>query len=399
MKSSFATIPLFLVCSVITGVSICRAAELSGYLSIEGSYFLKEPIFENQDRNDVSLALQAEMYHEIEDGSSITFVPFGRIDSADDKRTHFDIRELNYLWLSDRYALRLGIGKVFWGATEFVHLVDIINQTDLVEDIDEEEKLGQPMIYFSALEDWGTIDFFLMPYFRERTFPGKEGRLRTRLVVDTDNERYESGSESRHIDLAIRYSRTIGDADFGIYHFKGTGREPTLLLGADSSGNPVLIPFYEQIDQTGLDLQLVAGEWLWKLEALNRTGQGKGYYAAVGGFEYTFHGIAESRINLGLVVEYAYDDRLDEATTVYQNDAMIGLRLVLNDAADTEFLGAFLKDLDNSSGIINIQASRRFGSDFKVNLEAWAFTRPEPNDPLYAFRDDDFAKLEVAWYY
>ena len=47
--------------------------------------------------------------------------------------------------------LLVGAAKVFWGTAESRHLVDIINQTDAVEDIDEEDKLGQPMVkVFSA---------------------------------------------------------------------------------------------------------------------------------------------------------------------------------------------------------------------------------------------------------
>ena len=69
---------------------------------------------------------------------------------------------------------------MFWGVTELRHLVDIINQTDLVENLDGEQKLGQPMVQLTLLKDWGTLDFFAMPYFRERTFTGPDGRPRPR---------------------------------------------------------------------------------------------------------------------------------------------------------------------------------------------------------------------------
>ena len=44
-------------------------------------------------------------------------------------------------WLCDTYAgkLKCICGKVFWGVNESNHLVDIINQTDLVENSDTEE--------------------------------------------------------------------------------------------------------------------------------------------------------------------------------------------------------------------------------------------------------------------
>ena len=57
---------------------------------------------------------------------------------------------------------RVGVGKVFWGVTESQHLVDIINQTDLVENIDTEDKLGQPMLETTWLQNWGatTVLYF-----------------------------------------------------------------------------------------------------------------------------------------------------------------------------------------------------------------------------------------------
>ena len=35
-----------------------------------------------------------------------------------------------------------------------------------------------------------------------------------------------------------------------------------------------ITPVYEQIKQTSIDLQAIIGSWLWKLEAINRSGQG-----------------------------------------------------------------------------------------------------------------------------
>ncbi len=384
---------------VMTNPSVAFAHELSGYVAVEGRWFFNNALFTDQKRDNASFSLQPEYYHEWESGSSFIFVPFTRVDSADSERTHFDIRELNYLYLGDNWELRVGVGKVFWGTTEFVRLVDIINQTDLVESIDGEDKLGQPMIHLSLPRDWGVVDLFVLPYFRKRTVPGKKGRLRSAVLVDTDQAKYENADKEWHTDFAVRYSHTIGDWDFGIYHFNGTGREPTLLSGLDGNGNPVFIPYYEQINQTGLDLQLVAGEWLWKLEALYRTGQGDNFFASVGGFEYTFVGISETRMDLGIIGEWAYDDRGDDATTAFQNDAMFGLRLAVNDAASTELLAGASFDLNTSSRALSLEASRRFGDNWKATLEAQGFFNLPESDLFFSLRDDAFLLLELAYYY
>jgi hypothetical protein len=391
---------LWLLITIGSGLSTpaAPAHELSGYLAAEGRLFFKEPLYPGQKRDNGSLVIRPEYYHEWQSGSSVTCIPFLRLDSADSERTHFDIRELNYLWLTDRWELRIGINTVFWGVTEFYHLVDIINQTDGVEAIDGEDKLGQPMIHLSMPGDWGTVDLFIMPWFRERTFVGRAGRLRINPPVAGDQTVYEHADGQHHLDLALRYSHYIGIMDFGIYHFTGTGREPALLPGLNAQGLPAIIPFYQQIDQTGIDLQLVAGQWLWKLEGIYRSGQGPDFFATTGGFEYTFVGAAGSAMDVGILGEFAYDERGAAATTPFNNDVMAGLRLAVNDVASTEMLAGVIHDLDNSSRIFTLEASRRFGDRWKGVVETYWFSL-QPEDILYSLRDDDYISLELAYYF
>jgi hypothetical protein len=398
MRRLLFAIILLLVSGGITA-SMVTAHEFSGFVAAEGRYFFHDPLFPEQERNDASLAFQPEYYHEWENGSSFTATLFARVDSADPERSHLDVRELLYLWLGNSWELRVGIGKVFWGVTEFVHLVDIINQTDLVEDIDGEDKLGQPMVNLSLIRDWGTIDLFVLPYFRERTFPGPEGRLRTEPAVDMDKAEYESGAEESNVDFAIRYSHSLGNWDFGIYNFNGTGREPTLLPDLNVSGEPVLIPFYEQINQTGLDLQMVAGNWLLKLEAFYRTGQGDDFFSGITGFEYTFVNLARTGVDLGLISEWVYDERGEEATTSSQNDAIIGLRLAVNDAASTALLVGFGQDIESSAHSLNVEGSRRFGDNWLLSLVSRFFFDIPEDDPSFSIRDDDYIQLELAYYF
>ena len=92
-------------------------------------------------------------------------------DQNDDERTHFGLREFNILRVDDRWELRLGIGEVFWRVTESQHLVDVINQTDFLEDIDREDKLGQPMIHLILLQEKGTLEFFCFLASVNESFP------------------------------------------------------------------------------------------------------------------------------------------------------------------------------------------------------------------------------------
>ncbi|MEM7110076.1 MAG: hypothetical protein AAF519_17745, partial [Bacteroidota bacterium] len=141
-------------------------------LQIENRHFLREGLYPGQESNFFSLSVRPEIEWEWDNGDKgIKVSLFGRWDQHDDRRTHFDIRELYYQQVNGNLEFSVGLKKIFWGVTESVHLVDIINQTDQVESFDGEQKLGQPMAHVSYLSSFGTFDFFYLPYARKRQFP------------------------------------------------------------------------------------------------------------------------------------------------------------------------------------------------------------------------------------
>lgn len=377
--------------------SSAQAAEWSGYSALEYRYFPHQTFNEGVGEHDISAVFAPEFYHEWDDGrQSIIVAPFLRVDSEDAERTHADIREARWLIAEDEWEVRLGVGKVYWGVTESQHLVDVINQTDLVENTDTEDKLGQPMINLSFFKDWGTFDLFVLPYFRERTFVGKQGRLRSQLVVDTDNARYESGAKQHHLDVAMRWSQSIGNWDVALSHFYGTNREPVLQLNSTATA---LTPYYEVMNQTGLELQNTTDSWLWKLEVIRRDTSSETFTALTGGFEYTFYGVFESNYDVGLISEYLFDDRNDELITPFENDVMIGSRITWNDEQSTELLVGLVQDLDSSDAAWNIEASRRFGNNWTLSLEGRIFKSDQAQSSLYQIRRDDYIQLELARYF
>ncbi|WP_421865428.1 hypothetical protein [Motiliproteus sp.] len=379
-----------------------EVTQLSGSFELELRSFFDNPLDPRQHNNSLSMAATPEFYHSWnDDKDALTITPFIRIDQHDAERSHADLREFNWLHVGDNWQLRTGVGKVFWGSTESQHLVDIVNQTDGLEGVDGEDKLGQPMLHYSYLLDAGDISFFWLPYFRERTFAGVEGRPRTALPVDTDRAQYESGAEQWHQDFALRWSYSFDSLDLALSHFHGTSREPTLL---PDTGNPAtatsLIPRYEIIDQTSLDLTSALGDWLWKLEAIHNSGLDAGdYNAAVGGFEYTYVGWLDSDADLGLLMEYHYDSRGQRSTRPFQDDIFAGLRITLNDFQSTEFLAGLVYDRDSYARMGFIEASRRLGSQFKLSVEARLFDNLSSTDPLYGLREDSFVQLTLEYFF
>ena len=361
-----------------------------------------------------SLSARLDYYRSWDqDRQSFTLSPFVRLDAEDSERSHFDIRELFWSRVGDDWDLHLGAKQVFWGVTEFKHLVDVVNQTDLVENIDGEDKLGQPMAHLSLVRDWGILDFMLLTGFRERTFPGPDGRLRYVLPV-VDDATYESGAENLRVDAVVRWSHVVGPLEWGLYHFSGTSREPLLIPERSDGDDLQLRPYYPLIEQTGLDAQVILGDWALKLEAISNSGFDDDRFTALNaGVERTLVGVLGSRANLGVVVEYMFDDRDDAAfDTLFEHDLALGTRWSLNDPADTQALLGVIWDVETSEYVVSIEGSRRLGDTWTLLLEGRIFggaARPDPNALLESLFDadnksaslqrDDFIQLELTRYF
>ncbi|VAW56716.1 hypothetical protein MNBD_GAMMA07-1329, partial [hydrothermal vent metagenome] len=177
----------------------------------------------------------------------------------------------------------------------------------------------------------------------------------------------------------------------------------------NKNNQPALLPYYPQMTQYSIDAQLTTEEWIWKFEGIirdwqksninTRQLQDETFFAFTGGFEYTFVGIAESSADLGLVTEYLYDDRGLQATSIFQNDIMLGLRLALNDADSSEALLGIIYDIDNQEHFISLEASQRFSGNWTAALEVRGFNNVNQLSRLKTIENDDFIQLDITYYF
>ncbi len=377
--------------------------ELTGSVGFENRLFFEKGALPGQiSTYQLSLELEADLRWQSSDQAwDIVVIPYTRLDAKDRERTHFDLREAYVRWTGDEWTVRAGLGKVFWGVAESVHLVDIINQSDSVEDIDNEDKLGQPMLEVSTQRDWGQITAYVMPGFRKRTFPGADGRLRPALLVDNDLALFDEGTDDDNdVDFALRYSHYFGDWDVGLSLFHGANREARILPNADFSA---FVPYYDDITQVGLDVQYTREAWLWKFEGFVRDTPFETFAAAVGGVEYTFYGVSEAGADLGVLVEFQYDGRSDDPLiapgSIADNDVMLGMRLSMNDAEDTSLLAGVVTDLEDASMSGILEATRRFGNNWVGEIEGRFFMNVDEDNLAYGFRRDSHVMFRLTRYF
>ena len=365
-------------------------------LGVETRYFKNPPKWIGQSSDNFQTSVEGffEIFYPLDGNHSVTINPFFRKDGIDENRDLLDIREGYWLLESDPIEVLVGINTVFWGVAESINLVDVINQTD-TGDFSGDQKLGQPMINLRFLPDYGTFSIYLLPYFRERSFSGREGRFRGPTEIEKDNSEFESTDALHNLDVALRYSHYFADVDFGLSYFNGTSREPLILPKSAAE----LLPYYGQISQMGLDFQYTYADLLFKTEVIVRDGFSETYTAAVSGFEHTFYQIFDSDSDFSILLEYQHDGRSkQEPQTLSDQDIFAGYRIALNDMSDSSFLGGTIYDTSRYNSTTFLEYETRIHENFSLQVSVTEFSGAQTSDPSYIFDSDDFVQIKLTSY-
>jgi hypothetical protein len=370
---------------------------LRGSVGAEVRVFALRPSYAGQDgqRGQLSAVASGKIsWQSAARDVTVDVAPFIRVDAVDDRRTHADLREASITYSAGAIDIRAGIGKVYWGVTESRKLVDIVNQSDLVEEPKGDEKLGQPMVMLRGRVGDFEASGFILPVFRDRTFPGVTGRLRPSIVIDTDIPEFESGHGRQRIDTAFRLKGRLDVVDAGVSYFSGTSREPRLVYNGAN-----LVPVYDTIDQAGLDVQATLGSTLLKFEGIVRDGHrgagAKSFAAIVVGVEHTINQFAGTGWDLGLIAEYNWDGRpLSAPVTIYDRDLFAGARIAFNDTGDSTALGGILYDVEKGSAYATIESSTRVGESMRLEVEGTFVLHADDLDAaLLQVQNDSFVTV------
>ncbi len=458
MKKLFSKAGLYLGLGLIgasaSALTLAGTHKFSGSVEAELQFFPNEGSLDEQKDVFGSLAIRPEYYWRSENKNhKVKTKLFYRATEPNGSRTHGDVREFNYRFSRGGWYLTAGVDTVFWGVTESAHLVDIINQTDNLDSISGEEKLGQPMIAVGIEKDFGNIDAYVLPYFRTREFPSGPERYQIALgdqtpEIDSDANFYESDDEENNIDFALRWYKSFDQFDLGLSYFNGTSRDPLPVIlnllesfGQDDNGKPTLNvdsigSFYEQKQQLGLEFQYLYDDWIIKLEAAHQVMDSGDYSEAAFGFEYTFSDMSPWGQDVGILIEYLWNDReqvnllpytfeanselsdddrqfitdiangSDESPSVegyylspMQNDLFIGARFSLNDIAGTEFLAGVIYDLDDDTTSVSFEGSTRIGDSLRLTANVYFFNQVFEDNPFKPIENDDLIELKAEYFF
>ena len=118
----------------------------------------------------------------------------------------------------------------------------------------------------------------------------------------------------------------------------------------------------------------------------------------VGGLEYIFDGIGGTGMDLGVFLEYLYDDRGDELS-VTEDDFFVGLSWAFNDVRGTFILVGVTQDVDTDVRFPVLKASTRLDSHWRLSMEYRGLMNQTREDIFYDLREDDFFQMELAYHF
>ena len=362
-------------------------AETSGSLEITGSYFPK-----SLDASfDTNITAEAKVigYEELDD-FQLEYEIIIRKSLNDNGK---DIVEPRQLFLSKTFGnidAYLGYRHAFWGVAESRNLVDLINQQDMAAGISPDNKLGAPSISIETYLGSGELQYWYIPRFRERTFNDANAHPGFGIPVSPAQFAHVKGSKAS--DKALRYANSIGDIDYALSMFDGTVREP--LIRVNEMGG--IIPYYERTRSIGLELQYTGDSILYKLESLTGT-QGEEFFnAVVLGTEKIVYSVFETQWDMGLIIEYQYDDR---AQALIDRIITSGVRLTANDEFDTSLLVLYTVDANSNQSLFGLEASRRLRSGMTLDLNYSLYHSDVQNLPFYSLIDDSEVKVTLGYYF
>lgn len=403
-----------------------HALDWRGNVSSEFTYFPKSSVGTNNWKFNSSIAAEVELTHDLTDAIRLTMHPFIRWDQQDDERSRVGVRELLLSTSGDTWEFNAGLGTVFWGVTESRNPVDIINQTDSIEDIAGDEKLGQLMLNLKWFSDYGDFEAFLLPQHHKRTFSGADGRPFAGITVNPDLTSYESNQGSTHTDIALRWAHSFDAWDVGLHYFDGTSRDPILIPQVIAT-TAELAPRYPLIKQLGLDAQGLYGDLAIKTELIHQTGNEiTSHVEAVTGLEYTLVGFlsplqendklpqdwctpdtrnilkmlaCNDRLDLGIVLEYLWDERGQQSAHPFQNDLLAGLRFAFNDAASSDALMGIVQDLDGGATTLSLETSTRIYESYRLKLLGRQFLNTKEDSSFSTIKNESFLQLELSYFF
>jgi hypothetical protein len=330
----------------------------------------------------------------------------GRLDRFDSQRT---VALPEEIWMQVRWRrirLRAGYDIINWTATESVHPADIINARNLDSDLENPEKIGEPMVALQLRPLEGlSIEVLAMPYTTAPILPSPASHMSfTPVGLDLRDhqlrlDRTGHLARSRFAPQgAIQVRQVLGPADITLHLVQHVDRNQPWLLVDPATLQPSLR--FQTVTQLGGTAQYAVGALLAKVEWSVRRFTGaaadaglpgllpnRNHGSVAGGLEWNWPHDNGSEATLVLEGQsiLGVDKTMRRLLTAFQRDALIGLRFAANDSASREVFVGGLMDLERwNEFLITASYQQRLGETWTIKAGLRIFEAPAPAQGTFA---------------
>ncbi len=285
--------------------------------------------------------------------------------------------------------VELTAGKLrrFWGSTDGVNPVDVLNPRDLSFPPDG-EKLAVPLVHAGVYTDDVKVEFAVVPVFTPAVLPGAAwrpaltpqlppGMTLVGVLAPEDNR---PAAELRNVQFGVRSTLDLGQFDVSATYFHGFRTQPTQSARVEPTGTPGQVKLqpvlnYDRIELVGLDFSGIVGDVVLRGEAAyqitadpNGTDPTIGNHSlqAVLGGEYLIPG--GPRTVVQGIFDYTAPDAGEAATMAYK----LMLAMMYQPSTRTQFDLGWIQSLDGS-GLLMPAVSYSFADGVTGEAKAYVF--------------------------
>jgi len=410
---AFFTGGLFCLIALSTTANAQWAVESRGELGLETRVFQPD---DNPGTNDQNVAAAARLQVDSRKGDlRLRFRGFVRHDQTDRGRSAAFPEEAWAQWKGERFSLTVGWDMVTWTATEAFHPADVVNARYFDSNVENFEKVGEPLAQLRMKLGQGNISAYLMPYFTSPIFPSAQSRLSFTgpgvsmggarwLTRDGDITRDRLGAQ-----WAVNLQQTVGDADLSFHVLQNQDRYNPV-IGIDPTRLEVH-PLFKPVTQIGGTYQQVIEGLIAKAEFAYRyydrsDAKPSPTFIALDPRQLTEnrdHGVAALGLEYSVSHDIGWEStfivegqsvfaegkglngnaRIRHELNIFQRDVMGGLRLAFQDAADSTLLLFAVVDLENAEQMFgNLGYNRRLGEEWSLKAGLRFFNLPPKNPDM-----------------
>lgn len=308
-------------------------------------------------------------------------------NDKDGDQRYADLREATLAYDWHEMSITAGFTRVFWGVSEVINVVNVINQSDIRHNINGKEKMGQQHLSVQYNGDVSELQVLYIPVFREQVFGQRPAFLLP--ISDTaifENDRKDGG-------WATRFKHFGEQSEWAIGYFSGTRRPPNLVISPESQS---LTTFYPQTKNLLFDGVYLGDTFSPKLELKIGRELGEQFYSANLGVEYPLYPDLWNINELTFVAEYLRDSRELEAETIGQNDIFIGVKGVIG--TESEFRLIFGHDLDMGSHYFEFSGQYRLNDYARLTFQAVGGVDVAQNDRLlFPLDNEKYTTVKVHY--